>query len=948
MSRAILPVRHGAIAQLGERLNGIQKVRGSNPRSSTNALTAPTPDPSPGPAGGFVSSMGMGPAVTTSDSTTSDSARETRPRIERFQPSAIEPKWQARWAELRLYDTDLEDDSRPRYYLLTMYPYPSGALHIGHWYTKTPTDAIARYRRMHGDNVFLPIGFDAFGLPAENAAIKNRVNPREWTLANMDKMRRQLRSMGATFAWDSEVATCDPSFYRWNQWLFVQFLKRGLAYRAVSPVDWCPNDGTLAREQVEGTDRRCWRCGAKVEKRELAQWYLRITDYADELLDFSGIDWPEPIRVMQTNWIGRSTGAEIVFSTAESAHHPGGSELRVFTTRPDTLYGATFMVLAPEHPLVAELTAPERKADVEAYVAAAGEKTEIDRLSTDREKTGVPIGADALNPVNGARIPIFIADYVLASYGTGAIMAVPAHDERDFAFATSFGLPIVRVIAPRDADPDEPLTQAFVEKAADEAPRGTGPHDGTLGDLALINIGDDAARELVMVNSGPWDRKPATEAWHGIVADLDERGLGRQAVTYRLRDWLVSRQRYWGTPVPVIHCPVDGAVPVPEEDLPVLLPDTVDYQGSGENPLNRDEAFLSVACPRCGGPARRETDTLDTFIDSSWYWFRYLSPRKTDGPVDTELASTWTPVDQYTGGAEHAVMHLLYSRFFTKAMRDLGLVHENEPFRRLFNQGQILGADGERMSKSRGNVQDPDELVARYGADAVRLYLMFMGPWDQGGPWTAGGIGGPVKFLGRVWTIVLDPAGREPGDPSSGELPAGEDEGAARDRLRAAAHRTLRDVTEDYEGFRWNTMVAKLMELSNVLFRYRGTSVAGLPEWDEAVRLLLLMLAPAAPHITEELWSRLTAARGEEWTSIHTARWPEVDETAIVEQTREVPIQVNGKLRDRVTVPAGISEIELEQIVLARDKVVAAIGGARVARVIHAGGGRLVNVVLRG
>ncbi|MEO5964357.1 MAG: leucine--tRNA ligase [Candidatus Limnocylindrales bacterium] len=858
--------------------------------------------------------------MTTTDSTTSDEgSRAGRPRIERYEPTAIEPKWQERWAELRMYDTDLSDDSRPRYYLLTMYPYPSGALHIGHWYIKTPTDAIARYRRMHGDNVFLPIGFDAFGLPAENAAIKGGFNPRDWTMQNMEKMRGQLRSMGATFAWDAELATCEPAYYRWNQWLFLQLLDRGLAYRAISPVDWCPNDGTLAREQVEGVDRRCWRCGAKVEKRELAQWYLRITRYADELLDFSGIDWPEPIRVQQTNWIGRSSGAEITFESAPSPSHAGGAPIKVFTTRPDTLFGATFLVLAPEHPLVADLIAPERQTDVEAYVKAAADKTEIDRLSTDRDKTGVAIGAEAVNPVNGERVPIFIADYVLGTYGTGAIMAVPAHDERDFAFARRFDLPIVQVVMPRDASPHAELTEAFTAHTADE----------------------------VMVNSGQFDGRQASEAWHDIVAWLAEQGKGEQTVTYRLRDWLVSRQRYWGTPIPVIHCPVDGPVPVPVADLPVLLPETVDYHGSGDNPLTRDEAFLNVDCPRCGGPAKRETDTLDTFIDSSWYWFRYLSPKLDDAPVDVDLVRRWTPVTQYTGGAEHAVMHLLYSRFFTKAMRDLGLVHESEPFRKLFNQGQILGADGERMSKSRGNVQDPDELVARYGADAVRLYLMFMGPWDQGGPWNTKGISGPVKFLGRVWALTIDPHGREAGDQTDGALPAGEDESDARDRLRAAAHRTLRDVTEDYEGFRWNTMVAKLMELSNLLVRYRGTSVAGLPEWNEAIRLLLLMLAPAAPHITEELWSRVLAANGAEWESIHVQRWPSVDETAIVEQTREVPIQVNGKLRDKVTVPVGISEIELEQIVLARDKVIAAIGDVPVARIIHAGGGRLVNIVLR-
>ncbi|MEI7745342.1 MAG: class I tRNA ligase family protein, partial [Chloroflexota bacterium] len=536
------------------------------------------------------------------------------------------------------------------------------------------------------------------------------------------------------------------------------------------------------------------------------------------------------------------------------------------------------------------------------------------------DKTGVAIGADAINPVNGARIPIFIADYVLGSYGTGAIMAVPAHDERDFAFATRFGLPIINVVMPRDADPDQVLTEAFTDHTIDE----------------------------VMVNSGRFTGRPAADAWHEIVGSLAEQGKGEQAVTFRLRDWLISRQRYWGTPIPVIHCADCGPVAVPEEDLPVLLPETVDYQGSGDNPLNRDEAFLAVDCPQCGKPARRETDTMDTFIDSSWYWFRYLSPHKDDLPVDPELVREWTPVDQYTGGAEHAVMHLLYSRFFTKAMRDLGLVEDGEPFRRLFNQGQILGADGERMSKSRGNVQDPDELVTRYGADTVRLFLMFMGPWDQGGPWSPTGIGGVSKFLHRVWAIATDPNGREPGDPSSGELPGGESEHDARTRMRSAAHKTLAAVTEDYEGFRWNTMIAKLMELSNTLFRYRGTSVAGLPEWDEAVELLLLMLAPAAPHLTEEMWSRRLEARGEDWSSIHTQRWPVVDEAATVDATREVPIQVNGKLRDRITVPAGISEIELEQIVMSRDKVVAAIGEMKVAKLIHAGGGKLVNIVLRG
>jgi len=692
-----------------------------------------------------------------------------------------------------------------------------------------------------------------------------------------------------------------------------------------SPIARCPpstgvrTTETLAREQVEGTDRHCWRCGALVEKRDLEQWFLRTTAYADELLDYSGIDWPEPIKIQQTNWIGRSEGAEIEFEVAPDDYQPGGDRLRVFTTRPDTLFGATFMVLAPEHPLVPKLTHPDRLAEVEAYVGQARRRTEIERLSTDREKTGVPLGADAINPVNGERIPIFVADYVLGGYGTGAIMAVPAHDERDFAFAQRFGLEIRRVVAAPGQPGDAPLEGAYVAHAAGE----------------------------VLVNSGRFSGLPADEGGKAIVARLAEQGRAELKVTYRLRDWLVSRQRYWGTPIPIIYCPKDGVVPVPYDDLPVRLPETVDYAGSGDNPLNHDEAFLRVDCPRCGGPARRETDTMDTFMDSSWYWFRYLSPDKDDGPVDREMTDRWTPVDQYTGGAEHAVMHLLYARFFTKAMADCDLVRDREPFKRLFNQGQILGADGERMSKSRGNVQDPDELVHRYGADTVRLFLMFMGPWDQGGPWSPTGIGGVHRFLNRVWTLVLDPQGREPGDAAAGSLPAGESDAQARAALRASAHKTLRDVTADYEAFRFNTMIAKLMELANRLFHYRGTAVAGTPEWTETIQLLLLMLAPAAPHLTEELWSRSLADAGQPWVSIHAQSWPEFDPAAVVESTREIPVQVNGKLRDRVIVPVDASAADIEAAVLAREKIRAILDGRTPDRVVLAGGGKLVNLVVR-
>jgi leucyl-tRNA synthetase len=857
--------------------------------------------------------------MTTETAPVATAQAPDRNRIDRYTPTDIEPRWQQRWEELGMHTTDLHDPSRPKFYLLTMYPYPSGDLHIGHWYIVTPTDAICRYRRMNGWNVFFPIGFDAFGLPAENAAIRSGVQPRDWTMRNIDNMRRQFKTMGATFDWSSEVVTCEPDYYRWNQWFFLKFLEAGLAYRQMAPVDWCPKDQVvLAREQVEGVNRVCWRCGTPVIKRDLEQWFLRITNYADELLTYPDIDWPEPIRIQQTNWIGRSEGAELVFPTAPSEHHAGGEELRVFTTRPDTIFGATFMVLAPEHPLVERLTAPSEKATVEAYIYQARRQSEIERLSTDREKTGVAIGADAINPATGERIPIWIADYVLAGYGTGAIQAVPAHDERDYAFAEKFGLPIRRVVAAPDVADDAPMAGAFVAHDANER----------------------------LVNSGTYTGMPANQGGKAIVADLEVRGLAKAAVTYRIRDWLISRQRPWGTPIPVVYCPNDGIVPVPEADLPVRLPEHFDYRAEGGNALLNDAAFLNVACPRCGQPAKRETDTLDTFVDSSWYWWRYLSPNDESQAIDRPLDDRWCPVDQYTGGAEHAVMHLLYSRFWAKAANDLGIVHEREPFKKLFNQGQILGADGERMSKSRGNVQDPDELVAKYGADTVRLFLMFMGPWDQGGPWSPTGIEGVNRFLRRVWTVVLDPNGREAGDQESGKLPAGEDAAAASTTLRKAAHRTLSEVTSEHESFRWNTMVAHLMELTNVLMRYRGTEIAGSDAWDESIRLLLLMLAPIAPHVSEELFARRLETAGEPWRSVHAERWPAFDPKLVAVDEIELPVQVNGKLRDLVPMGAGLSQAEIEALVMARPKVLANLEGKSVVKVIHVPG-RLVNIVVR-
>ncbi|MSQ39521.1 MAG: leucine--tRNA ligase [Chloroflexi bacterium] len=845
-------------------------------------------------------------------------------RLERYNPTEIEPRWQRRWEELGLHTTDLTDTSKPHYYLLTMWPYPSGDLHIGHWYVKTPTDAIARYKRMQGFNVFYPVGFDAFGLPAENAAIKRKIHPREWTVANMEKMRLQFRMMGASFDWNAEVVTCDPIYFRWNQWIFLKFYEKGVAYRKQAPVDWCPScQVTLAREQVEGVDRICWRCSTQVTKRDLTQWFFKITDYADELLSFEGLSWPEPIRTMQTNWIGRSEGAEVDFTVAPAAHHAGGEKLRVFTTRPDTLYGATFMVLAPEHDLVDTITTPEQRAAVTIYIEATKRKTEIDRLTTKKEKSGVATGAFAINPVNGEKVPVWIADYVLAGYGTGAIMAVPAHDERDYEFAQQFGLPIIPVVAPANlaATPnDVPLP--YVEKA------------------------DGAA---VAVNSPAWNGAAWPASLTKAIAHLTSTKTGEKKVTYRLRDWLISRQRYWGTPIPIIHCATCGPVGVPVEQLPVTLPDDVDFKATGESPLKTATAWLNVPCPKCGGPGQRETDTMDTFVDSSWYWYRYLAPKNELGPVDRKLVDAWCPVDQYTGGAEHAVMHLLYSRFFTKAMRDLGLIGESEPFTRLFNQGQILGADGERMSKSRGNVQDPDELVNRHGADAVRLFLMFMGPWDQGGAWSSSGISGMVRFLGRIWTLALDPHGKEPGDPNSGVLPEGQDQAAGEAAVRRAAHKALGGVGTDIEAFRFNTAVAKLMELANALFPYRGGPVAGTAAWNEAIHYLLAGIAPMAPHLADEMHSRVQAAAGistsdPRWTSIHQCAWPTVDTSLLTESTRELPVQVNGKLRDKLTVSATATEAEIEALALASPKVQLALEGRAPKKVIHAGG-RLVNIV---
>lgn len=816
----------------------------------------------------------------------------------RYDPSGIEAKWQARWEADGLYHAP-DDDPRPKFFFLTMYPYPSGDyLHIGHWYAMAPTDVAARYKRMRGFNVTLPMGFDAFGLPAENAAIERGIHPYRWTMSNIEVIRRQLRSMGAMWDWPREVVTCDPTYYRWNQWFFLKMHERGLAYRALSPVDWCPKDNTtLAREQVVGDERVCERCGTPVVKKNLEQWFLKITAYADELLDFSKIEWPERVRALQTNWIGRSEGVEFAIPLRD---HPG-LEFSVFTTRPDTVYGMTFCVLAPEHPFVDRLTTPDRSAAVAAYKFKAARESDIERLSTERERDGVFIGAYATNPMNGADVPVFIADYVLLSYGTGAIQGVPAHDARDFEFARKYDLPVPVVVAPPGWD-GGPLSEAYLE-------------EGT------------------MVNSGPFDGIPSSEGWDRIADAMITRGVGERKVHYRIHDWLISRQRYWGTPIPIIYCDDCGAVPVPYEHLPVILPEDAEFRPTGESPLKHHDGFRNVACPRCGGPARRETDTMDTFVDSSWYQYRYLSPDYDLAPFDPGKGAYWLPVDQYTGGIEHAVMHLLYTRFWTKAMRDMGLVSFDEPMKRLFNQGIILGTDGNRMSKSRGNVVNPDEFVRQYGADVLRAYLMFIGPWDEGGPWNSRGIEGIWRFLTRVWSLVTVPAGE-----ASGSAP----QAVEASELEYWTHHTVRRVTEQVEGYKFNTAIAALMEYSNVLQRARTSPLLGTPLWNEALRTLVLLLAPICPHTAEELWVEHLGGS----YSVHTQPWPSFDPVKATAKQVTLVLQVDGRVRDRIQVAAGITDAEAREVAMASPRVRQFLAGKTVTDVIVVSG-RLVNIVVR-
>jgi leucyl-tRNA synthetase len=811
----------------------------------------------------------------------------------KYNPHEIEKKWQDKWVADRIYEVK-DDDSRPKFYALTMFPYTSGDLHIGHWYAMAPSDVQARFKRMQGYNVLHPMGFDAFGLPAENAAIKHGIHPYTWTMDNVENMRRQLRSIGAIYDWSREVVTCLPEYYKWTEWFFLKLYEAGLAYRAKAPVNWCPTCQTvLANEQVVG-EGTCERCGTAVLRKMLEQWFFRITKYADELLDFSKIDWPERIEIMQNNWIGKSTGAEISFGLEHK--DVDTKEVRVFTTRPDTIFGVTFFVLAPEHPLVPLLTTPEHKAEVEDYVLQTQRKTEIERTAAEREKTGVFLGSYVTNRLNGQPVPIWITDYVLLSYGTGAVMGVPAHDQRDFEFAKKYGLPIRVVIAPPDWSGEE-LECAYTE---------TG----------------------VMANSGQFDGLPSDQGFEAICDYMEKNGLGKRTITYRLRDWLISRQRYWGAPIPMVYCDKCGIVPVPEKDLPVLLPPDAEFKPTGESPLKYCESFVNTTCPKCSAPAKRETDTMDTFMCSSWYFLRYTSPGVDNQPFDRSKVEKWLPVDLYTGGAEHAVMHLLYARFFIKAIRDIGLVAFDEPFIKLFNQGTII-YQGDKMSKSRGNVVTPDIYVSEIGADAVRAYLMFIGPWELGGEWSDQGIVGMSRWVNRVWNLVTA------GYTEKKVAPDAEKE------LNRLIHQTVKKVTNDMERFRFNTMLAALMEFTNYLGKVQDGGTVAVSLWNEAIANLLLLLAPTAPHLTEELWEMT----GHTY-SIHNQSWPRWDEELAKEEEVTLVIQVNGKIRDKVTVPVSITEAEAKELALSSERIKAYVKDNNIAKIIYVPQ-RLVNIVIK-
>jgi leucyl-tRNA synthetase len=812
----------------------------------------------------------------------------------------IETRWQARWSKSRVFEV-VEDPKRPKFYCLEMLPYPSGDIHVGHVRNYCITDVVARYKRMSGFNVLHPIGWDALGLPAENAAIKRGVHPEKWTRENIAGMKRQLMRLGFSYPWEREVATCDPEYYRWNQWFFLRMLDKGIAYRAKAPVNWCPSCMTvLANEQAEGGE--CWRCHSAVVEREMDQWFLRITAYQDALLDDMKelAAWPERVLVQQKNWVGRSPGAQVDFPVE------GGEPIRIFTTRIDTIYGATFMVLAPEHPRVDGLVAGAPDAEVaRAAIARLRAQDRRARLEGILEKEGVFTGRYATNPFSRERVPIWVGNFVLMGYGTGAIMAVPAHDERDFEFALKYELSVRPVIQPEG----EPL-------------------EGATMPAAYVGPGR-------LVNSGPFDGLDSEAALDKMAAYAEQKGFGKATVTYRLKDWLISRQRYWGTPIPVVYCDTDGIVGVPDDQLPVVLPPDAPFTGEGGNPLEKVPAFVEATCPRCGGRARRETDTMDTFVDSSWYFYRYVTPRQDDAPFDPAKVRYWFPIDLYVGGIEHAILHLVYSRFWTKVMRDLGLVTWSEPVTRLFPQGMVH-RDGEVMSKSKGNTIAPDEVVAGYGADTLRLYILFAAPPEMSMEWSETGIEGPHRFLQRVWRLVDRRARALAG--ASRELPR-EMPPASRD-LRRKVHQTIARVTRDIEDrLQMNTAVAALMELVNEIYRLESEVAAGVLR--EAVETVVRLMNPFTPHVAEEMWSRLGHAAG-----LVDEPWPVADPEAAREDSVEMAVQVNGKVRGRVRLPAGADETAAREAALAEPHVREHLEGRQIAKVVVVPG-RLVSLVVK-
>ncbi len=846
---------------------------------------------------------------------------------ERYNPSVIERNWQQFWAEQKTFKA-AEESARRKFYLLEMFPYPSGRIHMGHVRNYSIGDVVARFKRLQGFNVLHPMGWDAFGMPAENAAIQHGVHPAKWTYENIENMRSQLMKMGFSYDWEREFATCDVDYYRWEQLIFLRMLKKGLAYKKSSTVNWCPSCQTvLANEQVE--DGCCWRCDNEVQAKELEQWFFKITAYAEELLSqtWELPGWPEPVLIMQRNWIGRSTGCEVDFPLENSEQ-----KIRIFTTRQDTLWGATFMSLAPEHPLALALATPERQAEVEAFVARMRREEKANRTSEEMEKEGVFTGSYCMNPVSGRKMPVFLANFVLMDYGTGAVMAVPTHDQRDFEFARKYGLSLQVVIQPEG----ETLDPATMQQAW------TGPGK--------------------MIHSGEFDGLSNEEAKERIADFLEKKGIGKKTINYRLRDWGVSRQRYWGTPIPVVYCQNCGIVPVPEKDLPVVLPTDVEFTGEGGSPLAKSEAFLHTECPACGAAARRETDTFDTFVESSWYFARYASPDY-NGPLDRSRVDYWMPVDQYIGGIEHAVMHLLYARFFSKVLRDLGMLSQDEPFKNLLTQGMVCmetrscpthgwlfpeevengrcrkcGAEAgmgriEKMSKSKKNVVDPDHLIDRFGADTARLFSLFAAPPEKDLEWNEQGVEGCYRFLNRVWRAVYDclPVIAQNADP---EL-----ENGARD-LRRQTHRTIRKVTEDIDGrFHFNTAIAAIMELVNGVYAFdQKENYPGALR--EALEVVVRLLAPFVPHIAEELWSNLGHAGG-----IEAVGWPVLDAAALVEEEKTIVIQVNGKVRGKIIIPAAADEREIEKAALAEPNVARFIAGQTVRKVVIIPG-RLVSVVL--